>query len=748
MIRKLHHNAYRCRDSGQTRAFHEDVPGLPLAGTLEIGETKSGRATNTLHTFYRLDDGSLLAFFEARGVSDHAFIDSIYFRDPSGYVIELCARREAHDQAMDPRINVARAKLQRWTVSKPERGCSIRGEGLPQAVSFAHDMPPADPTLRSCEHAVCRKADLMPESRSGQAAQTWPAVKLAAWQQGRGMGGSGSTTTAQLREDAAQLRLIADSVPAMSIAYDKHLRCLFANQRFAEFFGLTTTNIVGKHLREIIGEGPYQEVKAPFDQVLAGQRATYKRTRVLDSGELRSLEVELIPHLGPDGGSRGLFAVTTDVTEREHVQAQLRESEARFRSLTGMSSDFFWESDTEHRLTLLSAGDGGRGVPPLYQTPRLGERRWEVPYLSPDAAGWREHQATLDSHVSFRDFCFSRPGNDGIDRHISISGDPILDATGGFKGYRGVGTDFTVRKRAELALHHVAEELRLFADNVPAMTVSFDANLKCRFVNKSYAAFFGFAVEDVIGKHAREIAGEAVYRDVEGFFAQVLQGHAVTYQRTQMLPDGERRHLEVKLLPHVLDSGVVHGCFGVVADITVHKQAEERIRHVAHHDGLTGLPNRMLFNDRLQQTINLAKRDSRQFALLFVDLDKFKPVNDALGHAAGDELLQRVAERVLNQVRASDTVARVGGDEFTVILPCIARPNDAQTAAMKLIAALSLPFHLETGAHHVEVGASVGIAVYPDDGTEPEALVRAADAAMYRAKQVGGCFRFYTSPTP
>ena len=158
MIRKLHHNAYRCRDSEETRRFYEDFLGLPLAGTLEIGETKSGRATDTLHTFYRLDDGSYLAFFEApdmpfefkaqhdfdlhialevepavlsemlakgrargietRGVSDHGFIDSIYFRDPNGYVIELCAKRTGHDSMMDPATNQAREKLQRWTARK------------------------------------------------------------------------------------------------------------------------------------------------------------------------------------------------------------------------------------------------------------------------------------------------------------------------------------------------------------------------------------------------------------------------------------------------------------------------------------------------------------------------------------------------------------------------------------------------------------------------------------------------------
>ena len=158
MIKGLHHNAYRCRDSEQTRRFYEDFLGLPLAGSLEIGETKTGRRTSVLHTFYRLDDGSYLAFFEApdmpfewkaqhdydlhialeveppvlaemkakgnaagietRGISDHGFIDSIYFRDPNGYVIELCAKRASHDAAMDPAKNLARETLRRWTAEK------------------------------------------------------------------------------------------------------------------------------------------------------------------------------------------------------------------------------------------------------------------------------------------------------------------------------------------------------------------------------------------------------------------------------------------------------------------------------------------------------------------------------------------------------------------------------------------------------------------------------------------------------
>ena len=541
-------------------------------------------------------------------------------------------------------------------------------------------------------------------------------------------------------DDAAQLRLIADNMPVMSIAYDKHLRCLFANRRFAEFFGFTTASIVGKHLREIIGEAGYLEIKPHFDRVLDGHRTTYKRNRVLASGELRNLEVELIPHLADDGSALALFAVTSDVTERLREQQQLLDSEARFRSLTAMSSDFYWETDAEHRLTLISPRHEARQVPTLRQPPRVGELRWEIPYLSPDAAGWELHRQTLDSHQPFRRFSYSRLGIDGSERHLWISGDPIFDAAGDFKGYRGVGGDYTASKQAEQAQRHAAEELRLFADNVPAMTVSFDQDLRCRFVNKAYAAFFQIAAADIFGRHARDIAGAAVYGDIEHHFASAMQGQAVSYHRTQQLPSGEERHLDVKLLPHIEDSGKVSGIFSVVTDVTEYKLAEERIRHMAHHDGLTGLPNRRLLNDRLSHELRRARRGSHEFGLLYLDLDRFKAVNDSFGHALGDELLQAVATRIQQHVRESDTVARVGGDEFTIIVPTIAGRDEVATVAAKLVRALSTPFQL--GNERVEIGASIGIAIYPGDGADADALISAADAAMYGAKRLGNCYRF------
>lgn len=414
----------------------------------------------------------------------------------------------------------------------------------------------------------------------------------------------------------------------------------------------------------------------------------------------------------------------------------LRERVARSRNLAEMSSDFYWETDAEHRLVDRSVTDGASGAASMFHRGvQIGERRWEIPYLSPDEAGWAAHRAVLGAHRPFREFENSRLGVDGTERHISLSGDPLFDASGEFIGYRGVGVDITARKRAEQALRESAHQLRMFADSIPAMTVSWDENLRCKFANQAFSEFFGVAAERIVGRHVREISGEEVYREIEAHYAQALQGYPATYQRTRKLKNGEARYLEVRLFPSIGEKGNVQGCFSVTTDITEHKRAEERSRHLAHHDSLTGLPNRLLFHDRLAQEIALAKRSSRQFALLFLDLDKFKAVNDSLGHNAGDELLKAVATRIRQQVRESDTVARVGGDEFTVILPNTGRRDQAEVIAGKIITALTTPFMLSGRIQSVEIGTSVGIAIYPDDARDADELVKAADAAMYLAKQ-------------
>ena len=173
----------------------------------------------------------------------------------------------------------------------------------------------------------------------------------------------------------------------------------------------------------------------------------------------------------------------------------------------------------------------------------------------------------------------------------------------------------------------------------------------------------------------------------------------------------------------------------------VRKETEARIFHLAHHDPLTGLPNRLLFSDRLKQALAQAKRHGRGVGVLFVDLDHFKPINDSLGHETGDALLKIVADRLVSCVRRTDTIARLSGDEFTMVLQDLGRGQDAGHVAQKVLEAICRP--ATVGDRTIPITASVGIALYPFDATDPDALIAQADRAMYRAKEKGGhCCQF------
>jgi diguanylate cyclase (GGDEF)-like protein/PAS domain S-box-containing protein len=183
------------------------------------------------------------------------------------------------------------------------------------------------------------------------------------------------------------------------------------------------------------------------------------------------------------------------------------------------------------------------------------------------------------------------------------------------------------------------------------------------------------------------------------------------------------------------DHGAVSHYVGIFSDITTEKESEERLLYLAHYDQLTGLPNRILFNDRMQQAIAHAERNQLQVAVMFLDLDGFKNVNDTLGHKSGDDLLRQVAQRLTACLRATDTVARFGGDEFTIVLTAIEETEDVIRVAKKITREIALPYTID-GAQ-ASITTSVGISFYPDDGKDPNILIQRADNAMYHAKRHG-----------
>jgi len=309
-----------------------------------------------------------------------------------------------------------------------------------------------------------------------------------------------------------------------------------------------------------------------------------------------------------------------------------------------------------------------------------------------------------------------------------------------------VGSMQTMRE--VFARHRLAEErLRVIGAAAQDAVIMMDDKGGIAFWNEAAQRIFGYGELEARGKKLHQLIVPEPYRgDFENRLRVVGESGRDNVIGQTLELAGLRKDGTQIVTEHSI-SGVSIGrkwhTICIVRDVTERKQFEERIRRLANYDHLTGLPNRSLFYDRLSQAINLAQRNRHELALLYLDLDRFKSVNDTRGHDAGDAVLKAAADRIQLQVRESDTVARIGGDEFAVILPKIASPQDAATVAGKIIEALCANFpdgDQEKG--NIQIGASIGIAVFPRDGADLDILFKAADSAMYKAKQSGNCLRF------
>lgn len=257
------------------------------------------------------------------------------------------------------------------------------------------------------------------------------------------------------------------------------------------------------------------------------------------------------------------------------------------------------------------------------------------------------------------------------------------------------------------------------------------------WANPAFCRLSGYDLPELVGQRPSLLKSghhdEAFYTHM---WRTIVQGGTWRAETVDRRKDGNLFVVMQTIAPIRDETGAITHYVAVHEDITQRKEAEARVHRLAHHDTLTDLPNRLLFFDRLEQSIARCRRDGSGLALMFLDLDRFKQVNDRLGHHVGDSLLRATAMRLRDCVRASDTVARLAGDEFTIILAGTHGLSDIRLVADKVVAALGRPFELDEQV--IQVGTSIGIAVFPGDGETGDALLRRADAAMYEAKRQGG----------
>lgn len=435
-----------------------------------------------------------------------------------------------------------------------------------------------------------------------------------------------------------------------------------------------------------------------------------------------------------DGRAVRAIGTNIDITHRKQVEEDLRYTQGFLDSIVEHIPDMVFVKDAKE-LRFVRINRAGEDLLGLRREDCLGRKDHDF-FPPAQAASFSagDRKALSSKHLlDIAEECITV--KNGQERILHTKKIPILDAQGNPEYLLGISQDITERKLAEHALRASEERFRLIAENVSDLIAIVDIDGKRLYNSPSYCALFG---EDVLLPGSDSFA--QIHIDdreqvIQLFHETIKSGQGRPTQFRFLLPDGNVRFIESQGNPVRGESGEVDRIILVSRDVTERLSADERLRHLAHHDLLTDLPNRVLMRDRIEQALIQAQRSNRRAAILFIDLDHFKNINDLLGHTVGDQLLREVAQRLTRCVRDSDTVSRQGGDEFIVLLQGLPMRAHAVVTAEKIVAAFSQP--LTVGNHTLNVTASIGVAVYPDDGIEAETLLKNADTAMYHVKDSG-----------
>lgn len=426
------------------------------------------------------------------------------------------------------------------------------------------------------------------------------------------------------------------------------------------------------------------------------------------------------------------------ISERNRAEKALREKESYLRVLIDNIPFLVWLKDTQSRfLTInqLLAEQLGIKNPEAI----LGNTDFDF-YPYERALRYQlEDQEVLASRCR-KTFEEHSPDQTGLQRWTEIFLAPVLDEFGNPLGTLGFARDITERKRVEADLRVAATAF----ESQEGMLVT-DADTIILKVNHSFSRITGYAAEEAIGRRMNllksEVQDAAFYAQMWEQINRIGNWQGEIWNRRK---GGEIYPEWLSITAVKTDDGSVTNYVGTMIDISAHKAAEEQMRHLAHHDVLTDLPNRILLADRLRQTLAQARRENTKLALMYIDLDKFKPVNDNFGHEVGDLLLKEVALRLTACMkRESDTVSRLGGDEFVVLLANYDKEADVAMVAETILQALTQPFWIER--HLINISSSIGIATYPNHGSDASSLMKNADNAMYQAKHAGrSCLKFFS----
>jgi diguanylate cyclase (GGDEF)-like protein/PAS domain S-box-containing protein len=537
----------------------------------------------------------------------------------------------------------------------------------------------------------------------------------------------------ELENALSLLRATLDATADGILVVDAAGRISGFNRRFTQMWRLNDVHIeLGADVRALDHLLALIARPEPFIERLRALRRDpdTEIVDVLDLKDGRAYECFSIPQ---KVGERAVGRVWSfhDISEGRRAERALQESEERYRRLVERSPDAIFVF-VESRIAFVnSAALALLGCASADEV--VGREVYEVV-----AAEYHEHARERIARIA--------EGAEQMPRmeqeYVRMDGArvPVEVASSRFRFHgeeavMSVVRDISERKRSERRMALLIAEREALFENA-LIGIAYLRGRQVVRCNEAFAQMFGYGRAEMAGMSTRQLhESEHAYeqRGQDAYPAIAERGYFST-DAPMRRKDGSLFWANYRLSP-IDRNDLAQGVVWVVQDISERKQAEERLLHLAHYDLLTQLPNRALFRDRLNQALAQARRKQCKVGVLFVDLDRFKEVNDRCGHDAGDGLLRVVAERLVASVRASDTVARLGGDEFAVILPEMGEAPVAGHVAQKILAGLAEP--VQIGTHSLSASASIGISVFPDDSEDPQMLIKSADAAMFRAKEQG-----------
>ncbi|MGZ5037936.1 MAG: EAL domain-containing protein [Usitatibacter sp.] len=544
-----------------------------------------------------------------------------------------------------------------------------------------------------------------------------------------------------LRQTNGFLAAVVENAPVAIYTADLDGIVNFWNPAAERTFGFTAEQAMGRNA-PFIPESRREEARELRRRVLAGEVLSgLELERQRADGSAIMIHGAAAPLRDESDRVTGLLVACVDVSEARRATAELERHLHFTRALLDAIPNPVYFKDREGRYLAYNRawsdlfGRGGDWI---------GKTGFDVF----DAAVAREHQERdrpLIERPSSTTYESTVPGPDGSPHQMLFNKVSFVDQRGDVAGVISVVTDVTRYKQTEGALEASEARFRVLTESTIDLITVCDADCTMQYQSGALRQLLGFDPADTVGKNVFDLVHRDDVDHVKAAFRRILETRQLTEPVEFRLRhrDGGWRTFE-SLGTNCLGNAHIRGIVWNSRDVTDRKVIQQRIQHLAYHDNLTGLPNRGLLQDRLARSIARAERSGRKVAVLFIDLDNFKNINDTLGHDVGDELLRQVSRRLTECVRLEDTIARQGGDEFIVLLDALDDGRNASIVAQKILNALRLPLTL--GGTEQHVSGSVGIALYPEDGRDAQTLMKNADTAMFHGKGLGkNTYQYFTA---